>query len=122
MPYRDPQKQKEAQAKAAKKHYEANKDKMKVRAAFAKKVKMQELHDLVDKYKAETPCVDCKKIFDPVCMDYDHLGSNKFNSISRMIANGNSWERIETEIAKCELVCANCHRIRTSLRRQALVG
>jgi hypothetical protein len=30
-----------------------------------------------------------------------------------MIHDGFSWAAIKKEILKCEVVCANCHRIRT---------
>ncbi len=39
--------------------------------------------------------------------------------ISAMIANGRAWTEIEEEMTKCEVVCANCHRIRT-IERNAL--
>src|SRR5262249_2796711 len=47
-------------------------------------------------------------------------GEKKFFNIS--VAGGQtrlSWERIAEEIAKCDVVCANCHRIRTHERRIA---
>lgn len=50
-------------------------------------------------------------------MQYDHTGSDKEIDISRAIRAGWSQKRIETEIAKCELVCANCHAVRTFKRR-----
>jgi hypothetical protein len=50
-------------------------------------------------------------------MDFDHLHS-KFKSISRLVSNGMS-SALEAEIAKCEVVCANCHRIRTHNRMTA---
>ncbi len=59
------------------------------------------------------PCVDCKNTFPPVCMHFDHLG-NKFMDISSMVLY--SKKRLLAEIAKCELVCANCHAIRTYKR------
>jgi hypothetical protein len=43
-------------------------------------------------------------------MDYHHLDpSIKERGVSQMIS-GNSWKKIEEEISKCILVCANCHR------------
>jgi hypothetical protein len=49
-------------------------------------------------------------------LDFDHLGEKSYN-VSDAIARVLSWARIELEIAKCEVVCANCHRIRTHERR-----
>lgn len=57
------------------------------------------------------PCTDCGKIFPPVAMDWDHVRGVKVKAISQMW--GWNRERILVELAKCELVCANCHRIRT---------
>jgi hypothetical protein len=67
----------------------------------------------IDEMKSE-PCTDCGQIFDPVCMDFDHLRDKEFN-ISHMVRN-NSWDKILAELAKCELVCSNCHRLRTRTR------
>lgn len=69
---------------------------------------------MVDDLKRGRPCVDCGGTFDPVAMDFDHLdGASKSSGISQMVRGGWSMERVLTEIAKCELVCANCHRVRT---------
>lgn len=63
------------------------------------------------------PCLDCKGVFPPECMDFDHLPEYpKSFGIMRAYASY-SKERILAEIAKCEIVCANCHRIRTAARR-----
>lgn len=58
------------------------------------------------------PCTACGKTFPPVAMDFDHVRGEKVKGISAMW----SWsrERILTELAKCDLVCANCHRLRTT--------
>lgn len=67
----------------------------------------------VTQLKAETPCADCKQTFDPVCMDFDHVRGVKRKKIVQLVNDGYSKDVILEEIAKCELVCANCHRIRT---------
>jgi len=48
-------------------------------------------------------------------MDFDHReGENKMFSIGS--ENHKSWPVVLAEIAKCDLVCANCHRLRTAGR------
>lgn len=70
-------------------------------------------------HKEGTPCTDCGMTFPYECMDFDHrVSSEKTNNVGTMVAHGWSWELIEAEIAKCDLVCANCHRTRTRKRRQ----
>lgn len=61
------------------------------------------------------PCKDCGNIYEPVCMEFDHL-TNKFLSISKMIHESFSLKIIKVEISKCELVCILCHRERTNSR------
>jgi hypothetical protein len=49
-------------------------------------------------------------------MQWDHLpGAPKLGDISNGLS-GRSREEILEEIAKCEIVCANCHAIRTFQR------
>jgi hypothetical protein len=62
------------------------------------------------------PCMDCGGTFPPVVMDFDHRDSEtKTGNIGNLIKKW-SWERLLTEVAKCDLICANCHRIRTARR------
>ena len=68
----------------------------------------------------EGPCVDCDHFFHPISMQWDHVGSDKVECVSVMVAQGLSRKRILAEIVKCELVCANCHAVRT-LDRQRVV-
>lgn len=64
------------------------------------------------------PCADCGLIFPHYVMDFDHLDKRqKISSINRMTSvHMYSKSKILEEIKKCELVCANCHRIRTHKR------
>ena len=66
--------------------------------------------------KAGRPCTDCGRVFPPQVMQWDHLpGLEKLGDISTAF-RGHSREEILAEIAKCELVCTNCHTIRTAER------
>jgi hypothetical protein len=52
-------------------------------------------------------------------MDFDHVrGEKKFN-IKQAAQRRLGTRALLEEIAKCELVCANCHRLRTLRRGQA---
>jgi len=68
----------------------------------------------VDNFKHE-PCADCAIVYPSYIMEFDHVTSDKIDSISSLIGWG-TWEQIEQELGKCELVCANCHRTRTHKR------
>lgn len=70
--------------------------------------------EFVDLVKSH-PCMDCGQSFPPIAMDFDHVRGNKLRAISRMI-NQASLSDICDEMKKCELVCSNCHRIRTHKR------
>jgi len=60
------------------------------------------------------PCIDCGVRYPYYVMDFDHKkGTVKVNDVAYMMTRNWSLKRIKEEILKCEVVCANCHRIRT---------
>jgi hypothetical protein len=63
--------------------------------------------------KENNPCVDCGKKYLACVMDLDHVVGEKLLSIGQMMGQRVSDEDVLTEVQKCELVCSNCHRIRT---------
>lgn len=73
--------------------------------------------ELVNTLK-ERPCLDCGKTFPTACMDFDHVRGTKRLHISAL--QNRSLTLLLEELEKCELVCSNCHRIRTSMRRAAI--
>jgi hypothetical protein len=73
----------------------------------------------VNALKSE-PCTDCGGTFHYSAMDFDHVGSDKVADIAWLI-NNRSWNAVLEEIKKCELVCSNCHRVRTWTRLQHAV-
>src|SRR5258708_25796977 len=64
-------------------------------------------------YLKEHPCVDCGET-NPILLDFDHVNGNKIANVSRMISSGSPFEIIKEEILKCEVHCANCHRLKTA--------
>lgn len=74
--------------------------------------------DKIRAIKLARGCADCGYAQHPAALDFDHLSNKSF-----AIAQGRDrkWTLILEEIAKCDVVCANCHRIRT-VNRRALTG
>lgn len=63
------------------------------------------------------PCLDCGVSYPPHVMEFDHISDDKIMNVSKMLGR-KKIEDVLAEIAKCELVCANCHRHRTWTRLQ----
>jgi len=68
----------------------------------------QKISDFLDDYKFRHGCSVCGEN-DPVVLDFHHIGEKK-ETIS--LLRSKSWriERIQGEIDKCIVLCANCHR------------
>jgi hypothetical protein len=65
----------------------------------------------------DTRCADCGGHFPPCAMDFDDRDpGSKLSAVTRMIGRAGT-NRILEEVAKCDIVCANCHRLRTFVRR-----
>lgn len=71
-------------------------------------------HRLYD-YLSSHSCVDCGNT-DVRVLEFDHVRGSKEANITRLLGSAAPWEIIEAEIAKCEVRCTNCHRIKTSGR------
>ena len=61
-------------------------------------------------------CVDCGNSYPPECMHFDHIKGGKVTDVSRMVNGNYTLNQMLEEIFKCELVCSNCHAIRTKRR------
>lgn len=59
----------------------------------------------------DKPCADCGNRFPTCAMDFDHVRGEKSFTVSSQ--PGATMKRLLAEIAKCDVVCAVCHRIRT---------
>ena len=103
MPYKDTLKQREY----AKNHYEQNKQKY----LKSNRDRRSLLKSYIRELKSNTPCKDCHKSYPYYVMDFDHL-RDKDSLIIKFIRNNNR-AGLENELKKCEVVCSNCHRIRS---------
>lgn len=65
-------------------------------------------------YLKTKECKECK-ITNPVVLEFHHLSDKEYN-ISDMMSH--SWEAILLEINKCEILCANCHKIKTAKQQK----
>jgi NAD-dependent dihydropyrimidine dehydrogenase PreA subunit len=76
----------------------------------------------MDSLKKGIPCKDCGETFPTYVMHWDHLpGQVKLDEIGSMVGS-RQREVILAEIEKCELVCANCHVMRTVVRARRIIA
>lgn len=121
MPHKDPEARRRYRSQYHKRWYEQHRDEVLARMKGYRpkyrdaRVRQRELiHELKD-----VPCADCGYSFHPECMDFDHrTGVDKVANVSEMLTRYNE-KQILDEIAKCDVVCACCHRLRSKMQRQA---
>lgn len=108
---------KPCQSTKIKEYYASNKEyhkkQIKKRTGWYRK----ETHSALLKYFNEHPCMDCGNS-DVRVLEFDHVRGVKSDNVSSLVQRRMSWGVIQREIDKCEVVCANCHRIRTLMRQK----
>lgn len=105
MPSRDQAKNRAA----VKRHYDSHPEYYREKNAKARKRKADFIRS-----KRDVPCHDCGQTYPWYVMEFDHREEKGYN-LARM--NSQSWLRINAELVKCDVVCANCHCVRTHERR-----
>lgn len=95
--------------------YQRNKKKKKRDSRERSKTRRDVARDYV--LSRLTECADCGET-NKVVLEFDHVTGVKIAGISYMARNGFSVEDIAMEMLKCEIVCSNCHRIRTAKRNK----
>lgn len=115
MVVRDKQKQKEYAAM----HYLRNKELVIARTKANNKVSRIRNRTWLKEYLNAHPCVDCGNN-NPIVLEFDHVRGIKKMDISNMSNGAYSISTLQKEVAKCDVRCANCHRIVTHNRRVAL--
>jgi hypothetical protein len=102
------------QSEYHKEHYQKNKEAYFASARRRKKRLLAVLQAAKDK-----PCADCgiKNIL--YVMDFDHGDVRGIRGAMNRFIRSRSLQTALEEIAKCEVVCSNCHRERTFQRKQS---
>jgi hypothetical protein len=111
MPYKDKKSPAaiENNRKHSKAYYHKNKAAQLVRNATKKKG----IKEYISMYKEYRGCMDCGQKYPSYVLDLDHRDPNEKKFTPSRLAKNNSWQQMMDELAKCDVVCANCHRIRT---------
>lgn len=93
-------------------HYEEKTDYYKQKATRHNKGYRKRNQEFLFKYLSQNPCVDCGES-NPMLLEFDHR-ENKSYDVSTMLTL--SEKSIQDEIAKCDIRCANCHRMKTAIQ------
>ena len=91
-------------------HYEKNREKYIRKAHIQNKKAKKTAKEYVLAYIQDHPCVDCGNS-DIRVLEFDHT-KDKEDTIANMVHRGRPIYKIIAEIEKCEVRCANCHKIR----------
>lgn len=101
---------KEKRRETHQKYYQKNKVKIKAKQKEIVAINRKYVKDL----KKNGCCVDCGEDRWQ-CLDFDHIDpSQKTNDIKYLSHHSFSLEIVKKELSKCELRCANCHRVRSA--------
>jgi hypothetical protein len=93
-----------------------NKEFNEVRVISVNKSKARNRKVVLD-YLETHPCIDCG-ITDVRVLEFDHVRGTKIDCVSVGVKDSWSVEKLTEEINKCEVRCANCHKIMTDTRRK----
>ncbi len=103
---------KECHARYRRAHYLDNRNKYIAKALKWNGAQRLKLQKVVLNCLQNHPCVDCGEA-DILVLDFDHRIS-KIKGIAEMVQSSCSEDRLITEINKCDVRCANCHRRKTA--------
>lgn len=98
----------------SRRHYERNSALYIDRKRRRQPLERRRIAGVVLEYLRGHPCTGCRES-DPIVLEFNHVDpAAKLGNIGQMIRDCVSKERLAAEIAKCEVLCANCHRTRTA--------
>lgn len=116
MPYKDQQKRMATARRATAAYRARHPDRVRENSKKSRDARRR----LIDAIKS-VPCTECGVTYPPYVMEFDHVRGEKSFVISANISQ-KPWDVVLAEIAKCEVVCSNCHQMRTHRQRIANGG
>src|SRR5574337_230956 len=96
-------------------HYKNNREQYIAKAKRNVLIQRERNYQSKTEYLRQHPCTRCPES-DPIVLEFHHRDrADKEDAISYMLQNGYSWKKILREIAKCDVLCCNCHRKQTAI-------
>jgi hypothetical protein len=83
-----------------------------------KRERRREIALFLRAYKSGTPCTDCGNYFPEYVMEFDHVPERGQRRHDIGSQSSGSWGTLMEEMDMCDLVCANCHKVRSHVRGQ----
>lgn len=99
--------------------YKKTKDAHRIKVYRLKKARRIKNAKWIVEYLKDHPCIDCGED-NPIVLDFDHVRGTKRSDVAQLASQGYGLTKVKREIAKCEVRCANCHRIKTAESRKSL--
>ena len=97
---------------------QGQKEKTRARTTRSRTLAKRKIWDI----KEESGCIDCGEKYPHYMLEFDHLPQFEKTGSPTQIVHLYSWEKAMQEISKCDIVCANCHKIRTWQRYLDSIG
>lgn len=104
---------KSCSAKYGSRHYQGNKAYYVAKAKKGRDAQLAINRRAVETYLLDHPCVDCGEV-DPVVLEFDHVRGEKLKPVSTLVWYPATLQALMSEVAKCDVRCANCHRRKTA--------
>lgn len=106
MPFKDPEVRKQKQAEYSRRYYEKNRTKVIQKINDNKKANRR----WFAAFKKTLSCIECGENH-PAALDFHHKNPKKTDKkVNELVSDGHAKARISEEIAKCVVLCSNCHR------------
>lgn len=87
----------------------------KLRMRITAQETMNRNNEYLLQYLLKHPCIDCGET-DPIVLEFDHR-DDKSDNVANMVFRRLGIERLQREIDKCDIRCANCHRRKSHIFR-----